>query len=450
MSMRALWNDRRLRTVCIVSFALTIIGSGIIVWGAKTTGLDPIVMTGDSKAYVYLAQNLLEHGVFSVYREPPFEPDSFRAPGAPVLLAGIFALFGVTIVAVLVHALVAALVPVLLYILARPLHERAAFWSAILFAFDPVRLFAAASLLSDSFFVMLLFVALITIEKARETRALKWILITGVTLGFSVLVRSIAIFLPILFALYSVISIRPVRRGLSFAALCVVAAYLIVLPWSYRNHILFDSWNVSAVGTANLVVYNAPEYLKWFPDERGSAVLAEFQAKQESLPYHEALTLARSAEYTDTFRDIVRGHEVSYVFFHVVKTIPFFITDGLRDTLRLFIDMGSMPNLSTAIMSGDVSLIMKYLRAGGIAIVLLLLGTAFWGIISLFCFAEGVRAFVKREWFPILFYISIIGYFALLTGPVANARYRLPVAGIMMFLALRFLYRWYDARHERV
>lgn len=438
--------DRRLSVVLIVSFAATIIGFACVVGTAYLKGLDPASLTGDSVGYIYLAENMLEHQVFSVAQTPPFYPESFRAPGYPTFLALLFAIFGTSIFALFAHALIVGVSPVLLYLLFRKVNERASFWAAIIFTFEPIRIYLSASFLSDAFFTLVFLASLVCLLHVRGPY--KAAACAGVLLGMAILVRPIAIFLPILYAFYILLSVRPWKIGLGSALVLCLVSGAVIFPWMYRNHQLFDSWNVSSVGAANLMLYNAPEFLKWHTDAESEALLDSFREEQATLSREEALSLTRSDVFTQTFREIIRGNEVSYVFFHVVKTIPFFVTDGLRDTIRLFgIDTGPMPNISTALMRFDFPLLASYVASGGLGIVLLLIGTGFWGIVTLLFGMETLRAALRREWLPTLFLSSLVLYFALLTGPVSNARYRVPVEGLMIACAAVLIVRWYDARH---
>lgn len=442
--------DRRLLIVSVVSVAATIAGCAMFIMIAASQGLDSLRLTGDSKGYILLAENLLEHGVFSVSQGEPFELESFRAPGYPVFLAALFTLFGVSFLALLVHALIASAAPIFLYILARPIYEKAAFWGSIIFVFEPVRLFLSASFLSDAFFTVL-FLAMLALTFAVKEGSILRALSVGILLGVCILVRPIAIFLPLLFAAYFVVDHHFSKRGFLVGFCVGLGALIVISPWMYRNHVVFGSWNIASVGVANLMLYNAPEFLKWKPTPEGNATLAVFQAEQESLPRHEALSLARSDVFEEAFLEIIRGREVEYIIFHVMKTVPFFISDGLRDTIRLFnVDIGVMPNISTALLKGDITTLVSYLRTGGTAITLFVVGVGFWCVVFLLFVFESVCALLRREWLGSLFLTLLVAYFAFLTGPVSNARYRVPVEGLMLVIAARALYRLQGFRKETV
>ncbi len=441
--------DRRLWIVTLISIFATLFGCAALVFLAHSRGLNPLTLTGDSKGYVLLAQNLIDHHVFSMSSRAPFELESFRAPGYPTFLAMVFSFFGFTLISLFVHALITSLAPIFLFILIRPLHEKAAFWASLAFIFDPVRIFLSGSFLSDAFFTTVFLATLVLVTSIKEGNVLYRSVGTGILLGICILVRPIAIFLPLLFAAYVVYDLRLSKRAFLAGLLVGVGALVVIAPWVYRNHVYFDSWNVSSVGVANLMLYNAPEFLKWQPNSRGEHLLNEFRAEQANLPHHEALSLARSDVFEKTFLEIIRGLELQYVFFHVVKAIPFFVTDGLRDTVRLFnFDVGSMPNISSALMKGNIATIFSYISTGNLAIVLLILGSGFWTIVFCLFAIESLRALFKGDRI-IIFILALVLYFALLTGPVSNARYREPVAGLMLAVAAIFIARWYDARHGR-
>lgn len=429
----------RLHIVTIVSVSATMLGCFVIVWAARSVGSDVFSLTGDSRAYIILAENILSHGSFSLSNEAPFVPESFRSPGFPIFLAFLFTFFGPSLFALSVHALLMSLAPILFYIYTRRWHERAAFWAAIVFALEPVRIFLASSLLTDSLFCVLFLASLIALERGRVS--LLAATIAGVLLGLAILVRPIAQFLPFVYVAYIIFLWQPQR--MQRVACVIVGVIVVVSPWMYRNQVLFGSWNISSVGAANLALYNSPAFLEWRPEPRAQGVLAEFEELQRSLPQDTALSLERSDVFVRTFREVIAGREFEYATFHVLKTVPFFITDGLRDMVRLFgADIGSIPNLSTLLLSGDISSVVAYMRTGSLAIALLVLGSGFWAIIlALFIFST-IRAGIRRDG-VILFLACLVGYFALLTGPVSNARYRLPVEGFLIFgafLAVQPLY----------
>jgi len=443
--------DQRLLIVTIVSVVATLISCGALVYFAKNAGLDPVRLTGDANGYVKLAYNLLNNGVFSIEPVEPFFPQSFRTPGYPTFLAGLLAIFSSEILVLFVQGLIVSAAAPFLYLLFRPYHERGAFWGSLIFALEPVHLFLSASFLSDALFTTLFLLSLLLLEYVRLHASFTGCAVVGVVSGLLILVRPIAILLPLLYALYLIVRYTNLRKAILGALLVCVFALLTVFPWAYRNHRHFGSWSLSSVSSFNLVFYNASEFLKWKPNDSAKATLDAFRTEQGSLNSSYAFSLYRAGAAKDIFVQTIGGHEIEYALFHVAKTIPFFISDGLRDTIRLFkVDLGTPPNITTAVLRGDIATVFSYVTHGGLGILLLAIGSGFWAVILLLFGFESIRALVRREWFPTLFIITLVAYFALLTGPVSNARYRLPVEGFILVFASISLVRWYDTHYPGI
>lgn len=404
---------------------------------AATKGLNFLGLMGDAKGYMILAEHMREFGVFSFSNTAPFSPESFRAPGYPAFLAILLSVFREWWLVMAVQTVMVSIAPALLYVLLRPYHERAAFWGSVLFVIEPIRLFASASPLSDMLFVCLFLLSLLSLEKGRLQGGVWWFIASGVLLGASILVRPIAMFLPLLYGVYVLWMLGVSKRSLRFVAVLCVAALVVVGPWMYRNHTLFHSWSIASVGSANLMLYNAPEFLKYAPSAHAQAVYDAFMLEQNALSRDEALSLARSSVFTDTFRLLIQGNEMTYITFHILKTVPFFVTDGLRDTIRLFgVDIGTMPNISTALLQGNIPLVVSYILSGGLPILLLVFGSGFWAVVVLLWLYTSGVVLRARLWPLVFFFVVLVGYFALLTGPVSNARYRLPVEGFLLVAAV--------------
>ncbi len=424
-------HHKRFFLVWLVSLCAGLVALAAVYGGAQSRGLNPLAFMGDVKGYLLLAENLYEHGVFSLSLEEPLMPDSFRAPGYPSFLAALYAVFGSWLMVLVAQSVVVSVAPALLYLVVRPLHERAAWWGSIAFALEPIRLFASSVLLSDALFVCLLLGMLLLFIKAVERSSLALVAGVGLLLGAAILVRPIAQFLPLVLLGYLAFQRVPWRRALPLAAVFLLVCAALVLPWMARNHARFGSWSISSVSTYNLAVYNAPEYARYRPSGERAQILEAFAARQAALPQHEQLSLARAGEFSAVFWDVVRGSEPDYALFHVFKTIPFFLTDGLRDTVRLFGVELRMPNITSALLSGKVGELGASLRGDWLSVALLVAGSGTWALVLCLCawlIYLCLRGRADKRW---LFFAALALYFALLTGPVSNARYRLPAEGFL-------------------
>lgn len=435
MQHLTLWSSvpQRVRFLSILSVVVGAISCAVVIAAAYTQGLDPARLTGDSRGYVLLAENIYQHAAFSFSKEPPFIPDSFRAPGYPAFLAGLYALLQNWLAVLVAQALLTSIAPVLLYLLLRPYHERAAWIGSLLYVFEPVRLFASSTLLSDALFVCLFLASALCVVRAGAYRSFMWAAAAGLLIGISILVRPIAQFLPLLLLLYLWLAQVPLRRLAALAAVSLLACAVVVLPWMARNHNLFGSWSVSSVSSYNLAAYNAPAYAAYRPSPEATQILESFEARQHSLVGEERITLARADEFSAAFWSVIKGREFDYAFFHLFKTLPFFLTDGLRDTVRLFnVDLGPIPNFTSLMLAGDVRGVASALRVGGLSTALFVLGSGLWVAALMLCCYALYRLVRGKQYAAAFMCCAVVLYFALLTGPVSNARYRLPVEGFLL------------------
>lgn len=431
--------------IFLLSLAVQIAAFFVLVYIAGINSLNFVALTGDANAYRILAENIINHGVFSVSSRAPFFPESFRSPGFPFFLAPFFGLTGNWFTVLFFHGLWASALPVLLYVLCRKIDERAAFVSAIIFTFEPTRLFLANNLLTDTLFTLSLFSSLILFWDARNSR--KRVFMSGALLGFAALVRPIAVFLPLVFLSFAAgffgLRFQNDGRRLKLSLFFLAGFILIVFPWSLRNKIIFDSWQLSSVASSNLANYNVPEFLKFSDPPYKEDALEELKKLDEGRDPLEAHSLYRHRAMNDFSLKYIKKDPFGYLKFHLLKTIPFFVTDGLRDIARtLNFSDAAPPNFSTLISRGNFRAVFAFFKNGGPELYLFLAGFSFWAAVSVLAGAAVIREiFVKspaRE--AVFLFAALILYFALLTGPVSNARYRLPVSGLMIFLAVFALY----------
>ena len=153
----------------------------------------------DASLYWRGAAVLLEHGSFSRTFGDGLLPQTERVPGYFLFLAGIRALSGESLVAVLiVQAFVDAITCILIATIADLLSTRLALPSGILAALWPNLIVHSGSLLSDSLFLLLFTAMLATGGLFLRTGWIRWAMLAGLALGLAILTRPVAQFLPLL------------------------------------------------------------------------------------------------------------------------------------------------------------------------------------------------------------------------------------------------------------
>ncbi|MHB0975631.1 MAG: ArnT family glycosyltransferase [Candidatus Aquicultorales bacterium] len=209
-----------------------------IAWVAVT----PNVPATDFGGYLTLGKELADGTI------PWTIPSNFFwTPGYPYFLAPIFKIFGAGLtVARAANLVLSAATIFLVHNLAlRFFDRRAAIHAALIYALFPTPILFTALSGTETLFTFLLLAFLIVwlnlVERGGWARSVT----AGALLGFAALVRSQALFLLGILAVFYFFK-RPARR-LQIVAVALVA-FVLVLPWLFRTYELFGTFNMQANG----------------------------------------------------------------------------------------------------------------------------------------------------------------------------------------------------------
>ncbi len=211
---------------------------------------------GDSEQYLLLGASIRQRLSYSWNHEP----NTFRTPGYPLLLA----LLDDNVTAIIVvQALLAGLTVLLVGLVgSRLFNSRVGLLGAALLAVDIPSIFSSGMVMSEVLFtfVVVLATALVwgrTGDGGRETedrrsRRMLHAATAGLLLGFAALVRPIALFAFVPFGL--VLVTRRNSRGL---VLMLVAFSALPVIWIARNYCHYRRFNLTSNGGYNLLYANA-------------------------------------------------------------------------------------------------------------------------------------------------------------------------------------------------
>lgn len=406
------------------------------------------VFGGDSSDYAQLTQNLWRHHIFSSSASAPFVPESFRLPGYPFFLY----LFGFLpyplVVGTIVQMLAAAATATLIYLLGKNyLSEKAGFVGALLFAAEPTSIFFSTLIMSDTIFVFALMLGIyLLLQRPKDTRSAIVIgLLAGALFGYAVLVRVIAQYLAIfLIPAYLLIhrkDLKPWKNTAIKLSLFIIGMILVFLPWTLRNHRQFNTHTLSSTPYINFTQYNLV-YFYAYQHHVPTTVAQQIYASR--IPYAPDSLWFRSLVNEPIFKaemsDGLRGNIVPYAEFHLVKMLPFFLNDGLRDINRsigAFRQPAALTNFTDLLLRRDSAGIIAYFKTPQPDLWMLLIGSAAWVLISILGIGYAIYAAVARRsnvWF-VLTALGIVFYFGILSSPVIQPRYRMPAAPFMLLLA---------------
>lgn len=451
---------------------------------------------GDANHYRVLAEALVEKHAFVI---PSGVPESDRTPGYPLFLAVFYALTRNWVLVAFWQSLLLALVPILTYFLANRFFGRTVgLLAGFLTAMDPNRLFNSSVLLSDGLFTLLFLASLVLFLKlGDELVKSPWsILAVGFILGYATLVRQVGLLLPLIFLFYLFLSkkVEPsdpytlqysevlrgtkprtesrkliisqwLRRCLSdvwvkFPSLKLIVLlmggfFLFVVPWSLRNKIVFNTWQLSPEGLRIAAYHHVPAFLEFKSGKPSQESKRELDRKLAEAGIWEE-SFGGEKIYLEYIRKNIRFRDLpAYMFFYAVKTTPFFLNDGLRDLARFlgFSSSTSFPNITTLILNGNFAELIKVLLHDWKNTSLLILGAGFM-FLCLCLAAYGVFIFFRNRdpnRLLVFFLALLILYFALASGPVSNFRLRLPVMPLILILAVNGGYCfWTSLRVKKI
>ena len=236
--------------------ALALVARAAVVAGA------PDSLENDPDGYRYLAENLLEGGVFGYGRIPT----AYRPPLYPLVLAPCVALGPLSVVAIAVLHVALGLATVwLVYRLGRRWGlGNHALVAAALVACDPILLAQSTRVMTETPAALLAVVSLVLLTSASQRPSTWRVMLAGGCLALATLCR--ATFLPflILAALALPVFASTWRRRLSVFGAFLGTAVLVLSPWIVRNQIHFGRPIIATThGGYTLLLGNNPSFYEY-------------------------------------------------------------------------------------------------------------------------------------------------------------------------------------------
>ncbi|TSC79490.1 MAG: Uncharacterized protein G01um101429_477 [Parcubacteria group bacterium Gr01-1014_29] len=425
-----------------VTVAVRLIAFSVLSDIADTHGVlgrYPII-GNDSGGYAAVARMLLEEGRFA---SPGLaEPQSYVVPGYPVFLAGVLAVAGDVRWAILLQAILAGFSTLLIWKIGSAVSHRVGVGAALLFAADPVGIFYSITILTETLFIFLLLICLSIFVRYFDGR-IGWFFLSGLVLGIATLTRPTAlVVLPVLAIVMWLYSSMSLRRIITCVLVMGFSFFMIVFPWMLRNKILFDSWSLTAVATTQWFQQSAPLYYAYKYNVSHAEAYEVFRARLMEINPHKSDdgTLRNTPYMGRVVREFLLEDPFGYMYFHAVKTLPFFFSDGLRDIARRmgFVEV-NQPNIGNLLLARDVRGLWDALAHNSLSSVLLLVGASAWFliIIGMTISIAGLRVSSQTGAHIIALCLLIILATALIAGgPNASARYRFSVSPFMFIAAV--------------
>jgi 4-amino-4-deoxy-L-arabinose transferase-like glycosyltransferase len=419
-------------------------------------------LNSDSEGYLQIAENLNEYGSFSESPEPPLIPNSFRTPLYSTFIAGILALGAGKIGVIIIQIILASLTSVLIYMLGiKFLSYKVALLAAILFAIEPYSIFISGIMLTETLFTFLLVLSIYLFTKNSNFK--NELLLkggAGIVLGLTTLTRPLTIFLiPLGFLIIILMKWRKFRIQLTvlLAIVFLSGSLLTLVPWMIRNNNTFGTYELSSNGPHNALFWNISAHQALNTGESQDKIVKDYEVQISDTASREDL---KSFEWTPKIKEIVvsymKENLLSYSKFHLVKTVPFFVSDGFRE-IGSFLQIKPekpLPNFTNAFLKGDINELVNGIRQGGMFTVIFLSGVILWSLVSLLMLVgtiAGLRKGVATAWF-IFISASLIIYLAVISAPLSPGRMRVvaePFIFLLTALGIQTIYNWWRTRFTK-
>ncbi len=340
----------------------------------------------DSVRYDRIASEILSGGGFK---------SSQTAPAYPLLLAGIYRVFGRSFFAVrLVHALMEAVSIIMVFLLAKAtFSERAGLFAAGIFAVYPFFIFFSGLILTETFFIMLLLLLVYFFRRSFEARLWRDAVICGIIGGITILLKPM-IFYFIIFAL--IFKLKPGMEGkadiLKRSAAITMLALSTAAPWGIYSRTHHE--NPRFLAGSNITLYES-----FNPRATGGPGIELIEITEEM----ERMSRPRLEKY-------YREEAVSFIIQNPGRALRLVLEKQMRF-------WSPVPNFAEY----------RNLKYGAIGII------SFGPVLLL---AAWLVAADRRKWMSISYIYLPILFFALLhTVILGSIRYRVPVDPFIIILA---------------
>jgi 4-amino-4-deoxy-L-arabinose transferase-like glycosyltransferase len=409
------------------------------------------IVPGDSLSYVQYADTMLQHGVFADL--PDLTPHRMWPPGYPALLATVKAVTGSYLPIILIQTALAILAAWLVYLIARRfVREWLAIAAALVFALDPMVIFSNTTLMSDGIFASMVVIAVyLGFFAARPGLVLRWGLV-ALILASATMMRAIGQYLvyviPLVFLareLYGRTS--PWRVNMRALLVYALIATLCLAPWMARNYEVFGKAEIAHGGPGNLMFWFVRDFLAWREMEKTQPTSIFYPARHLDAPAFAAVdreieaafaAIAQRGERRDNYDGAVAKHFIvrdplHYAEFHLAHLAPYFLSGSATAYRQIAQQQRYSEGFSSSTLNALKSALADPLdfRALGFVLPILIECAALLAITLLAL----IGWFVERRRIEIWILAGLIGYFAILTGPLAMARYRVPAAPYIAILA---------------
>ena len=431
-------NHRKwISSILLIALSLRI----LLFIGIRLNNPKRFLTNTDSIQYWQIAENILNHGSFSLSNTQPIIPDHSRTPLYPLFISMLKWLgsdaSGIIFIQILVSVATCLIVILLTYKLVNS--WKAANLAGAIMAVDIPSIVYSNSLLTETVFTFLLTLSLLfLVLYFKEPEKTSPLLISGTLMGLSILCRPVSAFLPLfILFLFFILPKKPKVYLFKRASLYLTLCFVVVSPWLTRNQLIFGTPILSTISYNNILHYRAAGVyavkqgipLSESQDLLSKKVKSEFQGDKELEPIKYKKFEAKIGT------SIILENLPTYIRNHILSTFNM-LFKPLRSTIDLQLGLSEKgTSLMTWGEKNNSSPMSRFfMSTSGFTIALVFLQLISIVPLWLSVIYGLIISFVKKEQLISSIIFLLIVYFCIMSGgPEAYARFRVP---LVPFLAI--------------
>jgi len=448
------WWTLRLAAPLIAAAAVRLV---LAIFEYSQMGVSALLHS-DTYTYLIPGRNLLLHGQFMA----DGVPDLLRTPGYPLFLA-VTSLGGFPLASA-INQLLSALTLILVWKLGRAVFqdERIALGAVWLFAFEPIAMGSSFVLTSETLFLAIFLLCMERLAAFLRGRDLRVLAVAGLLLGVTTLVRPVTYYLPVALAagLFVVLARIPTLRWKAPAVLliCVIPW---LAAWQIRNRLETGYHGFTSISDAALYYLSAACLAARLEHRPANDVIEELQygdyAGNSGQSYLFAPYLAQHPEQAgwsqaqrlafmhDSSVSLIKAHLGTYLGLCAKDLVTIVFYPGVYYFDRSL--HPKHPGHTSGIFNESQSISKMYAKVQADPFLAVETALSWMVLLAVYLLAARALWLAARGSFhgslhsaSLWLLLGVSVYFlavsaALVQGPLATARYRLPVMPVVCILA---------------
>ena len=403
----------------------------------------------DSALYITLAENLLEHQVFSESTSSPFSPEIFRTPGYPVFLALLTAL-GMEGAnwTVFWQELIYGLSVFIFYRFGKTVFDPRMMRPGLIFLLiDPGGLVYPKLIMSEILFTVFFLIAMLLIAHYLRKHHWRDLVMVGVILGVGALIRPAIMYFPLVICGVLLFFACKQLKTWLHASLLLLSFMLVISPWLLRNYHYFGETIMTGAQSNILINYHVPIVMAdakgitriQATDDINRLVQQTRQEKTAELGRPLTLVEGFHLEQKIAINELMQYPRIylQQWIFGSLKTMNGPFITQLYDSLNI---RQNRVHFSDSIATGFKTGIVHYVKNLDFIFLINVLLTLIMGGFALL----GAWVIIKSK-DPFLWIMMLANfYFICVPGPEGYPRFRFPI-GIFWFIQACYGWFWLKA-----